>query len=52
MCNGDSANGTVESCNGYGGASCATDWLERNGDSGRILVRVFGCRDDDERLTD
>jgi len=38
MCNGDSAGGTVESCNGYGGASCATDWLERNGDSGRILV--------------
>ena len=35
MCNGDTANNTINTCNGYGG-DC-TRFLEEGGQSGRIL---------------
>jgi len=38
MCNGDAANNTINSCNGYGDSSCGTDWIEAHGNSGRIQI--------------
>lgn len=36
MCNGDSANNTINTCNGYGD-DCPS-FLEKNGQNGRVLV--------------
>jgi hypothetical protein len=39
MCNGLSANTTINTCNGYGeGGACSTNWLEQRGQNGRIQV--------------
>ena len=38
MCNGLTAPNAINTCNGYGGASCSDGWLESYGQSGRIQV--------------
>jgi Glycosyl hydrolases family 35 len=38
MCNGLTAPNAINTCNGFGGASCSDVWLESHGQSGRIQV--------------
>lgn len=38
MCNGLTAPNTINTCNGFGEASCSDEWLESHGQSGRIQI--------------
>eukprot|EP00543_Licmophora_paradoxa_P004759 CAMPEP_0202454696 /NCGR_PEP_ID=MMETSP1360-20130828/12360_1 /ASSEMBLY_ACC=CAM_ASM_000848 /TAXON_ID=515479 /ORGANISM="Licmophora paradoxa, Strain CCMP2313" /LENGTH=961 /DNA_ID=CAMNT_0049074079 /DNA_START=49 /DNA_END=2934 /DNA_ORIENTATION=- len=49
MCNGLTAKNTINTCNGYGGNSCSTEYLESNGQNGRIQVDQPAMWTEDEQ---